>query len=117
MSLATDNDKSRPLWLVRLLAPLLTFALWLLSVVLGVIDIFAVWSGVAFLTGSRPLIGWRDPFIFLLAVVLAVFAFNSAQYHFTYFNQPRSWRLFAITLAAELGLLAVVVAAYFISAT
>lgn len=116
MSLFTDYDKNRPLWLTRLLAPLLTFALWLSSVVLGLIDIFAIWAGVALLTTPRPLTSWRDPVIFLLAVILAVFAFNSARYHLAHFNQPRSWRLFAITLAVELGLLAIVVAAYFVSA-
>ncbi|MEM7034725.1 MAG: hypothetical protein AAF629_34615 [Chloroflexota bacterium] len=114
-----DNNKQLPNWLDRLLAPCMVFILWLLTIALGLIDIFAIWEALVLLTpfSSRPLLPWQDPVIFVLAVCLVVYVLWSSRIHLTHYKQPRSWRLFALTLGLELIILAITLILYFFAAS
>jgi hypothetical protein len=95
----------------------LVVALWLLTVVMGLFAIPALADSLliiySFLFGGRGLYGatfWagvtlRNLVILLLAILFVAVVIGGGEYHAAHFNERSSWRLFARTLAVEVGAL------------
>ena len=89
----------------------LAFVLWLVTFALGLeciyiskelfILIYTALGGSAALAQQIAL-----GLIMILALGALVFIISTAEYHRKYFGKPKSWRLFARSLAVELSIIA-----------
>ncbi len=93
-------------------APLiLAFALWVLSLALGLEAIYTckelfylvfVQLGGSLVTAERLVL----LFVFFLGVVFLVFAIGTTEYHRKWAGQPQSWRVFGLSISVEISILA-----------
>jgi hypothetical protein len=114
-------SEGRRLPLGRVGTAVAVFALWLVTAVLGIFEILLVrdmaqrifarffaderaygadyWGGLAL----------GQIIVVIMAIVWIGLVIGAAEYHFKYFGQPRSWRLFARVIAVELAILVLAV--------
>jgi hypothetical protein len=96
---------------VRQWAPAVAaFVLWLVTVILAMDSIYALlllFYLVYGLFGGDPNLIQRFALalVFFLALICLVFVIGTGEYHRAHVGRPESWRLFGLTLAAELAIL------------
>jgi hypothetical protein len=95
----------------------LAFILWAATAALGLFEIWVVHEMVLrvfarfFANGSASEydywggIALGNWVVFILAVVWIGLVIGGGEYHYKYVGQPKSWRLFARTIAVELSIL------------
>ena len=96
----------------------IAFALWACTAVLGfvaiptvldmVLRVYAAFWGDYGFYGSdyRGALVLRNLLVFPLAFLWLAIAVGGGEYHYKHFGQPRSWRLFARTIAVEISIFA-----------
>lgn len=96
----------------------LAFALWAGTAAAGIaaiatvldvaIRVYAAFWGDYGFYGSdyRGALALRNFLVFPLAFLWLAMAVGGGEYHYKHFGQPRSWRLFARTIAVELSIFA-----------
>ncbi len=114
-------SEGRSLPLGRVGTAIAVFALWLVTAVLGMFEILLIrdmvlrifsrffgderaygadyWGGVAL----------GQIIVIVMAIVWIGLVIGAAEYHYKYYGQPRSWRLFARVIAVELAILVLAV--------
>lgn len=98
-------------------AVILTIGLWLLTValtffaIIAFLDVLmriyaAFWANGGFYSAAtQAAIGLRQILVLPLGVLGVMTTIGGAEYHREHFNTRASWRMFARTLAMQLGLL------------
>jgi hypothetical protein len=89
----------------------LTVVLWLVTMGLGLEAIYMckeIFYLVFVQLGGNIRVAERIVllFVFFLGVVFLVFAIGTTEYHRKWAGQPKSWRVFAWSIAVELSILA-----------
>ena len=97
---------------------MLAFALWACTAVLGFVAISTVlaivlrvytafWGDYGFYGSDyRGALALRNFLVFPLAFLWLAMAVGGGEYHYKNFGQPKSWRLFARTIAVEMSIFA-----------
>jgi len=92
-----------------ILPRILALVLWLISLVLGLFDIYfareifyAIYA--RFSTQAGPAIAIGTAIIFIMAIVYLGFVVMTSEYHIKNVGKPESWNLFTKTIVAELAI-------------
>lgn len=92
-----------------ILPRILALVLWLISLVLGLFDIYftreifyAIYARFSTLAG--PAIGIGNAIIYIMAIVYLGFVVMTSEYHVKNVGKPESWNLFTKTLIVELAI-------------
>ena len=89
-----------------------TFLLWLATVVLAFWNVYALWQlyGILYARGATSAGPGNEAAalfgnVLMLFLGLAAIAFIilSGEYHRRYMGKPRSWRVFAVTLVVQIA--------------
>jgi hypothetical protein len=96
---------------------ILTFVLWIVTAALGLVEIWIVRhmtlrvyarffaDEVAFGNDYWSSVNIGNWLVFILAVVWIALVIGGGEYHVKYVGKPKSWRLFARTIAVQLSIL------------
>ncbi|MBU2611484.1 MAG: hypothetical protein KJ606_11175 [Chloroflexi bacterium] len=92
-----------------ILPRILALVLWLISLVLGLFDIYfareifyAIYARFSTQAGPAILIG--NAIIFIMAIVYLGLVVMTSEYHVRNVGKPESWNLFTKTIVAELAI-------------
>lgn len=96
---------------------ILAFVLWILTAALGLIEIWIVremtlrvYARFFADEAARADVYWGSVavgnwLVFILAIVWVALVIGGGEYHVKHFGKPKSWRLFARTIAVQLSIL------------
>jgi hypothetical protein len=102
----------------KIASRLLTVLLWLISLVLGLVNIdFFYQIIIAVFARFWPTRYWAailtaNISVIILAIAFIAFVILTSEFHYKHAGEPASWKLFAQTIGSEL---IIPVAAYFIT--
>ncbi len=93
----------------NILPKFITVILWLVTLVLGLVDIF-LFREIFFALYARfsaetaPAILWGDVIVVLMAIIYLAFVIGTTEYHFKNIGKRESWDLFYKSLIVELAI-------------
>jgi hypothetical protein len=93
----------------KIVPSILALILWLVTFVLGLEGIYTskgIYTAIMFGLGQNiaDVENSATFVVFLVAVGFMIFTIATAEYHRVRIGKPESWRLFAWTIAVELGI-------------